>query len=54
MVCLRISAKRSLHSAGRPCIATRGGVTLDGGQEFCPLVSLPTSKPRPDPQVGVF
>jgi hypothetical protein len=41
MVCLRSSAKRSLHSAGRRCIATRAALHSMAARTSVPLVSLP-------------
>jgi hypothetical protein len=53
MVCLRISAKRSLHSAGRPFIATREAIHSMSARGLPDYWSLLKPQPRSDPQVGV-
>ncbi len=54
MVCLRISAKRSLHSAGRPFIATREAIHSMSARGLPDYWSLLKPQPRSDPQIGVF
>ena len=44
----RVSAKRSLHSAGRPCIATRAALHLMAARTSVPR-SRSQLQPRPDP-----
>ena len=54
MVCLRISAKRSLHSTGRPFIATREAIHSMSARGLPDYWSLLKPQPRSDPQIGVF